>query len=113
MRFSESENYPITDFFLLCHKLHRDRFKMAGECLSYGAFGAYSTLYGRSNTFSSDSQHQQHRNRRVDSWKNYLSDGRRYKTPTEEIEVRTGSSPTNNKDDNHYDHVAHAGLQGI
>lgn len=76
---------------------------MAGECLSYGAFGAYSTNYNRYRGDSVKGSLPNFSGRRVDSWKNFLP------------RVRVDKSPLYSPHDTpcvEYDHEANSGLTG-
>ena len=76
---------------------------MAGECLSYGAFGAYSTIYNRHRGESVRGSLPNFSGRRVDSWKNFLPNVKVDKSPL----YRPHDIPCEE-----YDHDEHSGLKG-
>lgn len=78
---------------------------MAGECISYGAFGPFNTVFRRNtdsyltNAFPSRQMHKKLK----ESWTNFLP----YVIPC------TTEDPHASKPDEPYDHEEHAGLKGM
>lgn len=81
-----------------------DGLKMAGECLSYGAFGAYSTNYNRYRGDSVRGSLPNFSGRRVDSWKNFLPIVKQTHSPLYCDKLVPSAEE--------YDHAEHAGIKG-
>lgn len=77
---------------------------MAGECLSYGAFGAYSTNYNRYRGDSVRGSLPNFSGRRVDSWKNFLPIVKQTHSPLYCDKLVPSAEE--------YDHAEHAGIKG-
>ena len=78
---------------------------MAGECISYGAFGAYSTEYNRSLRPRTTSPTFERGRQKTRSWTNFLPDVQpsvvAHKEAVKSSLYREG-----------YDHEYHAGIKG-
>lgn len=104
---------------------------MAGECVSYGAFGAYSTIYPSTGTHFSVQDATHSPGRRIDSWQNFLpaakqritmeKDNERNRLLAARLRYRQQhgienesheNSNLNQNENSDYDHEANAGIRG-
>lgn len=80
---------------------------MAGECLSYGAFGAYSTIYNLPHGSRLHAPINERGRKRTESWKNFLPACR---TPSATFDNDRKRTPQPSEEC--YDHELNAGIHG-
>ncbi|XP_067942644.1 uncharacterized protein [Watersipora subatra] len=77
---------------------------MAGECLSYGAFGAYSTTYNLPNGARARTSLPERPRRRTDSWTNFLPH-------CNDSSLANSLNNRKQSTEEDYDHETHAGIR--